>query len=86
MTFRAVSCPSNKLTCWDDEFLVFDARSGATHLLSACAGRLLLQLRHAAGLAPAIPASEPAPGAQFDMVDMEQILADLESLALIERA
>ena len=90
MKFRAVSCPSNSVSCWNGEFLVFNERSGDTHLLGALAGQVLLTLRQAP-LAARSPAQLFPPVAKADAqrdleFQIEDILADLESLALIERA
>ena len=72
--------------------MVFNHLSGDTHLLSAPAGQILLQLQQvdmpAEGSSDTVmqrcaaaPGSAPVPG-----VDADDILADLNALALVERA
>ena len=88
MNWRAISRSSKGCTCLDGEFLVFNERSGDTHLLSALAGRILLQLRQAPlgslSIAELFSAVHTDPEHDLEF-QMEDILADLESLALIER-
>ena len=88
MYWRAISRSPEGFPCWDGEFLVFNERSGATHLLSAFAGRILLQLRRAPlgslSIAELTPAAHTDPERDLKF-QIEDILADLESLALIER-
>jgi PqqD family protein of HPr-rel-A system len=92
MTWRALPTPLQSLYCWDDECVVFNQLSGDTHLLSASAGRILLQLQQvgmpvdgwteAAMLRGAMaPQSDQAPECA-----LEEILAELNALALIECA
>ncbi|MEO8407882.1 MAG: HPr-rel-A system PqqD family peptide chaperone [Oxalobacteraceae bacterium] len=88
MKWRAISSSKN-LCCWNGEFVVFNGLSGDTHLLSEFAGQVLLKLQQAPldaaslyTLFSAIPKddSEQELGLQID-----DILADLDSLLLIER-
>lgn len=88
MKWRAISYPSNSLCCWGDEFVAFNNRSGDTHLLNAFAGQVLLRLQQEpldlASLIEffgAIPQLDP----ERAELQIENILADLDSLGLIER-
>jgi PqqD family protein of HPr-rel-A system len=84
MTWRALPTLSESLFFWDDECVVFNHLSGDTHLLSALAGQLLLELQpvppHAAGLAVD---AKLQPSAQ-SRHEFDDILAELSALALIE--
>lgn len=89
MKWRAISSPTNTLHCWGSEFVVFNNRSGDTHLLSAFAGQILLKLQQtpfdAASLAELFAAILQVDPEQDLELQVQDILEDLNSLALIER-
>lgn len=75
---------------WDDEFVVYNSLSGDTHLLGATAAHVLLELQRAPSDTITLAASL-APLMQAEMDDAwvfqtDQLLADLDQLALIERS
>lgn len=74
---------------WDDEFVVYNSLSGDTHLLGSTAAQILLKLQQAPSNVTALSESL-APLLHTEMDDefvfqIEHILADLDTLALIER-
>lgn len=75
--------------CWDDEFVVYNSLSGDTHLLDSTAAQILLKLQQAPSDAPSLSESlAPLLHAEMDdelVIQIEQILSDLDTLALIER-
>lgn len=88
MQWRATST-SKDLYCWNGECVVFNGLSGDTHLLSEFAGQILLQLQQVPcdatslyALFPAIPQDDAEQELELQIDD---ILADLDSLSLIER-
>jgi PqqD family protein of HPr-rel-A system len=88
MKWRAVSYTSDSLCCWSDEFVVFNNLSGDTHLLSAFAGQILLKLQQESlDVSSLIElfATTPQIDPERTELQIENILADLDSLGLIER-
>jgi len=86
--WRAVACLH--LHCWDDEFVAYHGLSGDTHLLNKLTGNILRVLQR--GPADALTLSDSLAAVLDTKADDEfklQIshdLADLDTLALIERA
>ena len=82
--------PGQALHCrvWDEEFVLYNNLSGDTHLLGANAIHVLLALQHAAADDETLIASLcKASGVERDegsQLQIAQLLADLQSLALIE--
>lgn len=78
-----------QLRFWDDEFVVYNSLSGDTHLLGSIAAQILLRLQQAPSNTTALTESlAPLPHAEMDdelVFQIERILADLDTLALIER-
>lgn len=80
---------AGEMRVWDDEYVVYNPHSGATHMLGPAAGQILLLLQQramgAAALARALDAEElgSAGGADF-LKEVEELLASLSALALIE--
>ena len=75
---------------WGDEYVVYNSLSGDTHLLSSTAAHALIELQRAPADA-AILAEMLSPMLQTELneeltLDIEQLLAELNSLALIEPA
>ena len=89
MKWRALPCSSKNACCWDDEFVVFNKLSGDTHLLSALAGQILLKLQQGPFDLPSLAKSlSPAMRVGLEQeleCQIDDILADLYTLALIER-
>jgi len=75
--------------CWDDEYVVYNRLSGDTHLLGSTAAHILLELQQAPSNTTALIESlAPLLHAEMDdelVIQIEHILADLDTLALIER-
>lgn len=75
---------------WNDEFVVYNSLSGDTHLLGATAAQVLLKLQQTPSDVIALAASlAPLMQAEMDeefSLQIEDLLADLDKLALIERS
>lgn len=76
------------LHSWGDEFVVYHSHSGDTHLLGPAAAHILLALQQAPSnsiiLSKSLP---PLLGVETDdefILKIDEILADLATLALIE--
>lgn len=89
MKWRLMSGQALHFQFWDDEFVVYNSLSGDTHLLDSTAAQILLKLQQAPSNASALSESlAPFLNAEMDnefVIQIEHILADLDSLALIER-
>lgn len=88
--WQVVSADALHIRSWNDEFVVYNSLSGNTHLLGSSAAHVLLTLQQTTSNALTLAASL-APLMQAEMDDefvsqIEQILADLGKLALIERS
>lgn len=84
--WRLASGQALHFRLWDDEFVVYNDLSGDTHLLDSTAMQILLKLQQAPSNATALRgALAPDLHAQVDDELVEHILADLDSLTLIER-
>ena len=87
--WRVIPGQALQYRVWDDEFVLYNNLSGDTHLLGANAVHVLLALQHAAAdeetlitslcLSLGIERDEESP------LQVAQLLADLQSLSLIER-
>lgn len=89
MMWRVISGHALHFRSWEDELVVYNSLSGDTHLLGSAAAHVLLKLRQAPADAASL-AESLAPLLQTDLdeelaLEIEQLLADLDSLALIER-
>jgi len=73
---------------WDDEFVLYNNLSGDTHLLGANAIHALLALQHTAAdeetLITSLCLSSGIERDEESHAQVAQLLADLQSLALIE--
>jgi PqqD family protein of HPr-rel-A system len=89
MQWRVISDSALRFRFWDDEFVVYNSLSGDTHLLGLTAAQILLKLQQAPSTAIALTESlAPLLNAKMDdefVFQIEHILADLDTLALIER-
>lgn len=90
MMWRLIPDHALHFRSWNDEFVVYNSLSGDTHLLDATAAHALLKLQQAPSDAITLAASL-APLMQAEMDDefafqIDQLLADLDKLALIERS
>lgn len=84
--WRLASGQALQFRFWDDEFVVYNDLSGDTHLLDSTAMQILSKLQQAPSNATALRgALAPDLQAQVDDELVEHILADLDSLTLIER-
>jgi len=74
---------------WDDEYVVYNSLSGDTHLLGSTAALILLKLQQAPSnsttLAESLASLLHAEWDDEFVAQVEHILADLDTLALIER-
>lgn len=89
MKWGLISDQALHFRSWDDEFVVYNSRSGDTHLLGSVAAQILLKLQQAPSNSATL-AESLAPLLHADRDDdvvaqIEHILADLDTLALIER-
>jgi PqqD family protein of HPr-rel-A system len=89
MQWRVISDSALHFRFWEDEFVVYNSLSGDTHLLGTTAAQILLKLQQAPSNATSLSESlAPLLHAEMDdelVIQIEQILADLDTLALIER-
>jgi PqqD family protein of HPr-rel-A system len=89
MKWRLMSDQVLHFRSWDDEFIIYNSLSGDTHLLGSTAAQILLKLQQAPSNATALTESlAPLLHAEMDdelVFQIEHILADLDTLALIER-
>jgi PqqD family protein of HPr-rel-A system len=89
MEWRVISSSALHFRSWDDDFIVYNGLSGDTHLLGSTAAQILLKLQQAPSTAIALSESiAPLMQAEMDnelVFHIENILADLDTLALIER-
>lgn len=78
------------LHSWDDEFIVYNNLTGDTHLLGSAAAQVLLKLQEAPSDAITLAQSLDHL-LQVEMMDeslaphIENLLADLNALALVEQ-
>ena len=89
MPWRLISDSALYFRFWDDEFVVYNSRSGDTHLLGSTAAQILLKLQQSP-LSVAALAESMASVLHTEMNEelvsqIDHILADLNMLALIER-
>jgi len=90
MQWRVISDSALYFRSWNDEFVVYNSLSGDTHLLGSAAAHVLQKLHQGPAGAMTLTASL-APLIQAEMDDefvfqIDQLLDDLEKLALIERS
>lgn len=89
MQWRVISDSALHFRLWDDEFVVYNSLSGDTHLLGSTAAQILLKLQQAPSNVTALSASlAPLLNTEMDdefVIQIEHVLADLNTLALIER-
>ena len=89
MKWRLISDQALHFRFWDDEFVVYNSLSGDTHLLGSTAAQILLKLQQAPSDSTTLAESlAPLLNDERDdefVVQVEHILADLDTLALIER-
>jgi PqqD family protein of HPr-rel-A system len=89
MKWRAISNVALHFRAWDDEIVVYNSLSGDTHLIDSATAQLLHLLQtapaDAATLAKALaPYFEVTQSADLP-IRIEQLLTNLDALALIER-
>ena len=89
MKWRTISDPAYNVRSWGDEFVVFNTLSGDTHLLGVTAAQILSQLHQTPSTTSALITSlgtlwQVEPNKEF-AEQIEPILADLHTLALIEQ-
>jgi PqqD family protein of HPr-rel-A system len=86
--WRVIPGQALQYRVWDDEFVLYNNLSGDTHLLGANAIHVLLAMQHTAADEEALITSLcHSSGAERDEESLDQVaqlLADLQSLALIE--
>jgi PqqD family protein of HPr-rel-A system len=69
---------------WDHQFVIYNTLSGDTHLIGADAMDILLQLQQGSASQPALVAAL-ADGAEDAAAVVAELLAELQSLALVEQ-
>jgi PqqD family protein of HPr-rel-A system len=89
MKWRAISSEALHFRTWNDETVVYNSLSGDTHLIDSATAQVLLLLRagpaDAEALAEALaPHFQDIQNADLP-IQIEQLLASLDALALIER-
>lgn len=89
MMWRVISPEALHFRAWGGDFVVYDSLSGSTHLLGLLAAHALLKLQETPANSGVL-ASSLAALMQTEMDDefvsqIDQLLADLGRLALIER-
>lgn len=88
MNWRLISNQALQFRFWDDEFVVYNSISGDTHLLGSTAAHILLKLQQAPSNATALTEALAPLHTELDeelVFQVEHILAELDTLALIER-
>lgn len=88
MKWRAIADSSN-IRIWDEEYVIYNSRSGDSHLLSYIAGQLLLKLQlplDSKTLIEQLSSDWQFDSEQDAAEQIDAMLADLDALALIERA
>lgn len=90
MKWRLISNQSLHFRFWNDECILYNSLSGDTHLLDLAATQVLLQLQQAPSDMTTL-AGSLAPLLQTEMdgdisLQVERLLADLDTLGLIERS
>jgi len=89
MKWRAIADSSN-MHHWGDEYVVYNPRSGDSHLLGYVAGQILVELQQApldaASLIDRLPVDWQLDADQDLIEQIDALLTDLGALALIERA
>ena len=89
MMWRVISEHALHFCSWGDEFIVYNSLSGDTHLLGLTAAHVLLTLQQTPSDVTKL-AESLAPMLQTKMDDelvfqIDHLLAELDTLALIER-
>jgi PqqD family protein of HPr-rel-A system len=89
MKWRVIPNEALHFRTWGDEVVVYNSLSGDTHLLGSATAQILLNLQKApsdvATLADSLaPFFQVAPGADLPL-QIDQLLCELNALALIER-
>lgn len=89
MPWRVISDSALHFRFWNEECIVYNSLSGDTHLLDLAATQILLHLQQAPSDAITL-AGSLAPLLQTEMdgdfsLQVERLLADLDTLGLIER-
>jgi PqqD family protein of HPr-rel-A system len=89
MKWRAISSEALHFRAWNDEVVVYNSLSGDTHLIDSATAQLLQLLRagpaDAATLANALAPHFQDIQSADRTIHIEQLLASLDGLALIER-
>jgi PqqD family protein of HPr-rel-A system len=90
MKWQLISNQAVKLHSWDNESVVYNTLSGDTHLLGQAAAQILTQLRQApadaASLTEALSRVWQVDPTEDLALQIDEILADLRTLAFIEEA
>lgn len=75
-------------SCWGDEYVVYHALSGDTHLIGKAAAHILMALQQAVtdtqSLSRSLAAMMGVRSSTEFMLEMHRILSDLNKLSLIE--
>jgi PqqD family protein of HPr-rel-A system len=90
MKWQLISNQAVKLRSWDTEFVVYNSLSGDTHLIGPTAAHILIRLQQAptdaGSLADVLSRAWQVDPSEELVLQIDEILADLHKLALIEEA
>ncbi|MES2537658.1 MAG: HPr-rel-A system PqqD family peptide chaperone [Pseudomonadota bacterium] len=84
--------PGHALEChaWNDEFVFYNGLSGMTHILGPLAAQMIFLLQESSldslSLVNSLTLNSESPVEADDLQQVEEILSELHSLALIERS
>jgi PqqD family protein of HPr-rel-A system len=89
MQWRIIDDGALRFRCWDEEFVVYNAFSGDTHILSAPAAELLLMLQGASqetqSLARLLADKWQCELSPDFLDEVETMLSDMQALSLVKR-
>lgn len=89
MQWRIIGDSALQFRSWNDEFVVYNALSGDTHLLEESAAQILLALQRAPSdvlsLAQLLAATWQCEPNDDLLREIEMVLSDMHALSLVER-
>jgi PqqD family protein of HPr-rel-A system len=89
MQWQIIDDGALQFRCWDEEFVVYNAFSGDTHILAAPAAELLLMLQGASletqSLARLLAEKWQCELSPDFLDEVETMLSDMQALSLVKR-
>jgi PqqD family protein of HPr-rel-A system len=89
MQWQIIEDGALRFRCWDEEFVVYNAFSGDTHILAAPAAELLLMLQGAPletlSLARMLAEQWQCDVSPDFLGELEMMLSDMQVLSLVKR-